>query len=77
MTDKQVIEIARQDASVHGYDIALYEAPKAEFENSDRPYTWDVIFGHRNAQQYLSVIIDERTGERGFVDETGWHPYKP
>ena len=77
MTAAQVIEIARKDAAAHGYSVALYKQPKAEFDSTDRPYTWIVDFGHKTAEQYLAVVIDEHTGERGFVDESGWHPYRP
>ncbi len=77
MTAQQVIGMARKDATAHGYNLTLYKQPKAEFETTDRPYTWVVDFGHKGAEQYLSVVIDEHTGERGFVDQSGWHPYSP
>ena len=77
MSIEQVIDVARKDATAHGYQVRLYQPPKAEFESTDRDYTWVVNFGHKDTAHYLSVVIDERSGEKGFVDESGWHRYHP
>jgi hypothetical protein len=77
MSREEVIQVARKDATAHGYDLALYGQPEAEFETTDREYTWVIAFRGKVPGRFLSVVIDEHTGERGFVDESGWHPYRP